>query len=74
MVNASTGELKALGVPFFALRKDLISPDNDGNDAHIHDNMEIDGASRSGEQKLRLEELYSLQRRVIELLEDLCND
>lgn len=61
MVEALTRELKTQRIPFFAIDKSLV---------------EVSQAPGSGKEsgKLSEAELKDLQRRMLELLEDLCKE
>ncbi len=61
MIAATERELKALGVPFFGIKEELIGRDGGG----VREKHE----GRIGE-----EELQGLRKRMLELLEDLCKD
>ncbi|MCJ1250811.1 hypothetical protein MMC30_008039 [Trapelia coarctata] len=69
MVNATTAELQAIGIPFFGLRRELVL--QEGED----DQGTVEGLKKeSGRKKLREDEVLALQKRVVELLEDLCQE
>lgn len=59
MAKAMDGELRGLGIPFFAIKHELVlaSPDQ-----------------KEGSWVLERDELVKQQRRILELLEDLCNE
>jgi hypothetical protein len=61
MVSEMTLRLKSLGVPFFGTRKELI--------VSTSDDLGFDG---SHDQRIDGKQLLGLQRRMIEILEDLC--
>jgi len=61
MIAATERELKAMGVPFFGIKEELIRRDGGG----VREKQE----GRIGE-----EELQGLRKRMLELLEDLCKD
>lgn len=72
MAQALTLELRGLGIPFFSLRRDLVLDHSfDSKDiSQAHENGKGDG----GEKMLTREELAVLQRRMLELLVDLCKE
>lgn len=59
MAKAMDGEMRGLGIPFFAIKHQLVltSPDQ-----------------KDGSWLLERDDLMKLQRRILELLEDLCKD
>lgn len=69
MVNATMAELQAIGVPFFGLRREFVLQEGE-------DDQDMDSGVRkeNGRKKLREEEVLALQKRVVELLEDLCQE
>jgi len=69
MVNATTAELQAIGVPLFGLRRELVLQEGE-NDEEPSDG----GKKESGRKRLREDEVLALQKRVVELLEDLCHE
>lgn len=71
MAEALTAELRGLKVPFFTLQPSLIrEPSSDvGN---ISSNP--DGTHPHVSAKLTKTELITLQRRMLELLQDLCKE
>ena len=71
MVGAMSTELKGLGVPFFGVPEWLMRHVEDATPSgrsHQKDQR------HEGEEAVRLtkEELLKLQRRMLELLEDMC--
>ena len=77
MSKDAEGQLKLLGIPFFGLPPSMITLDDDdgkgvtvtqepGGQAPAHDVKE------SG--TLSSKDLLGLQKRMLELLEDLCKD
>lgn len=71
MINATMAELQAIGVPFFGLRRELVV-----QEGKVEVDQEMDGGVRkeNGRKRLREEEVLALQRRMVELLEDLCQE
>lgn len=67
MVNATRSELQALGIPFFGLRQEYVLPGGENDDASGDGPVTSDSRKR-----LREEEVLALQKKVVELLEDLC--
>jgi len=61
MIAATEKELKALGVPFFGTKEELI---------RRHEG----GVREKDEGTIGEEELQGLRKRMLELLEDLCKD
>lgn len=73
MVTAMTTELRNLGVPFFGVRSDLLGitrleETSPGYEAR-NDVVQQDPKAR-----LTRDTLKKLQKRMLELLEDLCKD
>lgn len=68
MVNATMAELQAIGIPFFGLRRELVV--QEGEEQERDEGLRKEG----GRKKLREEEVLALQKRVVELLEDLCRE
>lgn len=70
MADALAAELRGLKIPFFALRPSLIkessSVSGTPQDKNVLDDRDSSKVSRS--------ELMALQRRMLELLEDLCKE
>lgn len=62
MVDAIEGELKALGVPFFGTREDLIVKADEN------------GVSGRDVKQITRNELRALQRKMLSFIEDLCRD
>ena len=69
MVNATMAELQGIGIPFFGLKRELVLKEGE-DDKKTNDGVK----NESGRKKLRDDEVLVLQRRVIELLEDLCQE
>lgn len=76
MVAATTNELKALGVPFFGIPQSSFAADKPSDKPS--DTMLMKGSagaiSGGDEKKLGRSEVVELQKRMLELLEDLCRD
>jgi hypothetical protein len=69
MVREMTTKLRNLGVPFFGTRSDLVRPiEKEGGIASGSD------GGRGGEGMIDETELVKLQRKMVTILEDLCND
>lgn len=74
MAEALTAELRGLNIPFFVLRKSLIhesSAPGSGEPSSKHDEIV---ALEDGSSKVTKSELAALQRRMLELLQDLCKE
>ncbi|RHZ71041.1 hypothetical protein CDV55_108283 [Aspergillus turcosus] len=72
MAEAMTFELRSLGIPFFTVKESLIS---DAPRAPQHGDSSRYQSSQSASQRQALlsrDELSVLQRRMLELLQDLC--
>jgi hypothetical protein len=69
MVREMTTKLRSLGVPFFGTRSDLVRPI--GKEGGLATG--VDG-SKGVEGMIDEIELVKLQRKMITILEDLCND
>lgn len=75
MSKALDSELRALGIPFFAVKHSLVrviageaeKPRPEPSTTHA----DPDG---NGNGTLSREELWALQRRMLELLQDLCRE
>ena len=77
MVTATTRELKILGIPFFGIPQSSIIQNEADDAAVMHQQRErgILGANNIKDKSwLRQTEVVELQKRVLQLLEDLCND
>ncbi|KAL9112981.1 MAG: hypothetical protein Q9227_002846 [Pyrenula ochraceoflavens] len=61
MARAADGELRAMGVPFFAIRHDLVAQGSE----------EPNTKDKSGQTRINTEELKDLQKRMLHFLEDL---
>ena len=70
MVREMNAKLRSLGVPFFGTRSDLVRPVGSGGSAEG-----AIGSKQENEKGMIDEvELVKLQRKMIAILEDLCND
>jgi hypothetical protein len=67
MSRALDAELRGMGIPFFALKHDLVRPSSTPNP----NNTETAGSEKTG---ISLDELVLFQRRMLDLLEDMCTD
>jgi len=65
MAQALTLELRGLGIPFFSIKRDLVSENDLKNN---------DGHDKQHKDKLPRDELSALQLRMLELLQDLCKE
>ena len=67
MSKSLDSELRGLGIPFFAIRRELVGSANDDQRS---------SRPAEGIQKATVspDELASLQRRMLDLLEDLCKE
>lgn len=71
MADALCAELRGLKIPFFALRESLIQESS----TSVPETAAGKNASgESDSSKLSKAELVALQRRMLELLEDLCKE
>ena len=73
MADALFAELRGLRIPFFVLKQSLIQ---DSSTSATGDSSSLKSEDRveSGPSKLTKSELVDLQRRMLELLEDLCKE
>ena len=71
MVRSITSELSALGVPFFAIQNSLIVDDSEGED---NDHINLESTKPASATPLTPKTLRGLQKRMLELLEDLCKE
>lgn len=62
MADALALELRGLGIPFFSLRRDLVYSQGQGQ------------GQGQGNGKISGDELAILQRKMLELLQDLCKE
>lgn len=63
MVREMNAKLRSLGVPFFGTRSDLVRPASKKLDL-----------TKDGDEMIDEADLVKLQRRMLEMLEDLCNE
>lgn len=70
MAQALTLELRGLGIPFFSIQRDLVADKDDNK----HTNTSTDTTRDVKQQKLPRDQLANLQRRMLELLLDLCKE
>lgn len=56
-------KLRGLGVPFFGTKTELVRPANKKSDQPL-----------DGKEMINEVDLVKLQRRMLEMLEDLCDD
>ena len=68
MVNATKVELQAMGIPSFGIRRELVLRD------HEDGGIDTEVWKSDGKNKLRQEEVLELQKKVLALLEDLCEE
>ncbi|KAL4949763.1 hypothetical protein BDW69DRAFT_187989 [Aspergillus filifer] len=81
MADAMLAELKALNVPFFCTSRSLVIPDGDAADRGNSSNA-AGGSGETGtptaalekQGRLSVDELVVLQKRMLELLQDLCRE
>ncbi|MCJ1285599.1 hypothetical protein MMC26_004940 [Xylographa opegraphella] len=69
MVNATRVELQSLGIPSFGIRRELVLRDDETDDEM---NDQVSATDRK--RKLRSGEVLELQKKVLVLLEDLCEE
>ncbi|KAK2808584.1 hypothetical protein FQN50_004616 [Emmonsiellopsis sp. PD_5] len=62
MSKALDAELRGLGIPFFCIQHKLVSPTS------------TTGSATASSELLSSDDLASLQRRILQLLEDLCKE
>lgn len=68
MADAMTAELRGLKIPFFVIQKDLIQEPPEPGSVPSQDK------GPEGSAKVAKDELASFQRRMLELLQDLCKE
>ena len=68
MVREMTTRLRNLGVPFFGTRSDLVIPRGK------EEQEDGTGKGKLWQGKIREADLVELQRRILVILEDLCNE
>ncbi|KAL2012748.1 hypothetical protein VTN00DRAFT_273 [Thermoascus crustaceus] len=71
MAKALDSELRALGIPFFALKHSLVSSTSPPDKTDTTEQQQKRGDTTT---TVTREELLSLQRRMLELLQDLCKE
>ncbi|RHZ67899.1 uncharacterized protein CDV56_104012 [Aspergillus thermomutatus] len=74
MAEAMTFELRSLGIPFFTIRKSLISDAPRAPQDRISRNYQTSESASQHQVSLSRDELSVLQRRMLELLQDLCKE
>lgn len=72
MSRALDSELRALGIPFFAIQHKLVRPRSMAEAADESASPHDNGTERKN--IISTEQLAALQRRMLELLEDLCTE
>ncbi|KAL1956487.1 hypothetical protein VTO42DRAFT_7285 [Malbranchea cinnamomea] len=72
MSRALDGELRGLGIPFFAIRHNLVH--SSSNTSTSSGKYATNTAGASEKSTISTDELVALQRRMLSLLEDLCKD
>lgn len=73
MVKAMTVELTTLGVPFFGMKSDMVKKRQKLEAAGGYDIVD-DSLANGPRGEINEEEIMKLQKRMLELLEDLCKD
>ncbi|EFE40717.1 conserved hypothetical protein [Trichophyton verrucosum HKI 0517] len=68
MSKALHSELKAMGIPFFAIKEELIQP------APLGPSSKPENTGNSTERCITAEEAKALQLRMLDLLQDLCKE
>lgn len=72
MARALDGELRGLGIPFFAIRHSLVLPQLDvPADNTPTSSITVGAGSKSA---ISRDELVAFQKRMLDLLEDLCKE
>lgn len=71
MAQALTLELRGLGIPFFSIQRYLVVDKNDNKHTNTDTGTDRDVKQQ---QKLPRDQLANLQRRMLELLLDLCKE
>lgn len=74
MAQAMMEELKTIGVPFFGVREELIQKELDPLHVRMKSDTVKDGTRLVSRTGTNQGELMKLQRRMLELLEDMCKD
>jgi len=71
MADAMTAELRGLKIPFFVIQKSLIQ---ESSELDSSEEPSAQGNGCEGSSQVTKAELASLQRRMLELLQDLCKE
>ncbi|KAI9799650.1 MAG: hypothetical protein M1833_003965 [Piccolia ochrophora] len=71
MAVSMNTELRSLGVPFFGTKGQLVTPKGDSTIAPSSDGTSAQGNSSD---KISIAELQRLQKRMLDLLEDMCKE
>lgn len=70
MADAMTAELRGLKIPFFVIQKSLIQEPSELGSIGVPSQDK----GSEGSAKVAKDELASFQRRMLELLQDLCKE
>jgi hypothetical protein len=70
MSRALDSELRALGIPFFAIQHKLVRPPSMVETVNYSTPVEAEGTE--SKDIISTEQLAAFQRRMLELLQDLC--
>ena len=74
MVRATTAEFQVLGIPFYDIPPSSIIP-NPGKDMNPRKlGPGYEDLAVNGQQRLKEEDVARLQKKILELLEDLCKE
>lgn len=74
MVRATTAKFQVLGIPFFDLPQSSVIP-TPGKDVYRRNlGLGLDDLPVKGPQRLREEDVANLQKKILDLLEDLCKE
>lgn len=71
MTDAMTAELRGLKIPFFVIQQSLIQEPTESSSINESSSQE---KRPEGSATVTKAELASLQRRMLELLQDLCKE
>ncbi|KAL2824603.1 hypothetical protein BDW59DRAFT_147188 [Aspergillus cavernicola] len=71
MADAMLAELRGLNVPFFCVKRDLVTDEADND---IHSSGHGRGTLEKQDRTISIDELSALQHRMLELLQDLCRE
>jgi hypothetical protein len=74
MAEAMTFELRSLGIPFFTIKESLISDTPRASQHGISRRHQSSESTSQHQTLLSRDELSVLQRRMLELLQDLCKE